>query len=100
MVVFGAFRNGFDYQHFHSFQWATLLALWGVVISAVYMLRAYRRTFFGNSDESEVAIADIRSDFRFPIALLVAASILFGFFPQIAVQRIAPALRNYFTASQ
>src|SRR5205823_4689392 len=43
--------------------------------------------------------ADIRSGFRFPIALLVAASILFGFFPQIAVQRIAPAFRNYFTAS-
>src|SRR5881398_2143250 len=57
MVIFGAFRNGFDYQHFHIFQWATLLALWGVVISAVYMLRAYRRTFFGNSAKSELVIA-------------------------------------------
>src|SRR5881409_993423 len=95
MVVFGAFRDGFDYQHFHIFQWATLLALWGVVISAVYMLRAYRRAFFGSSPEPEVVVADIRSGFRFPIALLVAASILFGFFPQIAVQRIAPAFRNY-----
>src|SRR6188472_3536334 len=44
MVVLGAFRNGFDYQHFHMLQWATVLALWGVVLSAVYMLRAYRRT--------------------------------------------------------
>ncbi len=100
MVVFGAFRNGFDYQHFHIFQWAAFLALWGVVISAVYMLRAYRRAFFGSSPEPEVVVADIRSGFRFPIALLVAASILFGFFPQIAVQRIAPAFRNYLTASQ
>src|SRR5438094_4433765 len=100
MVVFGAFRNGFNYQHFHIFQWAAFLALWGVVISAVYMLRAYRRAFFGSSPEPEVVVADIRSGFRFPIALLVAASILFGFFPQIAVQRIAPAFRNYFTASQ
>src|SRR6059058_1399255 len=100
MVIFGAFRNGFDYQHFHVFQWATLLALWGVVLSAVYMLRAYRRTFFGSSPEPEIAISDIRSTFRFPIALLVAVSILFGFFPQIAVQRIAPAFRNYFTATQ
>src|SRR5207247_11299073 len=98
MVVFGAFRNGFDYQHFHIFQWATLLALWGVVLSAVYMLRAYRRTFFGSSAESEIAIADIRSGFRFPIALLVAASILFGFFPQIALQGISPALLTYLTA--
>ncbi|PYM03511.1 MAG: hypothetical protein DMF13_03930, partial [Verrucomicrobia bacterium] len=100
MVIFGAFRNGFDYQHFHIFQWATLLALWGVVLSAVYMLRAYRRTFFGSSPEPGIAISDIRSAFRFPIALLVAVSILFGFFPQIAVQRIAPAFRNYFTATQ
>jgi len=100
MVIFGAFRNGFDYQHYHIFQWATLLALWGVVLSAVYMLRAYRRTFFGSSTEPEIAISDIRSAFRFRIALLVAVSLLFGCSPQIAVQRIAPAFRNYFSATQ
>ena len=100
MVVFGAFQNGFDYQHFHVFQWATLLALWGVVISAVYMLRAYRRTFFGSSAKSELVITDIRSRFRVPIALLVAVSLLLGFFPQIAVNRLMPTLRNYFSATQ
>ena len=96
MVVFGAFRNGFDYQHFHIFQWATLLALWGVVISAVYMLRAYRRTFFGSSAESGLVITDISPGFRVPIALLVVASLLLGFFPQIAVNRLMPTFRNYF----
>jgi NADH-quinone oxidoreductase subunit M len=100
MVVFGAFRNGFDYQHFHIFQWATLLALWGVVISAVYMLRAYRCTFFGNSAKSELVITDIRSSFRVPIALLVAVSLLLGFFPQLAVNLLVPAFRNYFSATQ
>ncbi len=100
MVVFGAFRNGFDYQHFHIFQWATLLALWGVVISAVYMLRAYRRTFFGSSAKSELVITDIRSGFRLPIALLVAVSLLLGFFPQIAVDRLMSTFRNYFSATQ
>jgi NADH-quinone oxidoreductase subunit M len=100
MVVFGAFQNGFDYQHFHIFQWATLLALWGVVISAVYMLRAYRRTFFGSSAKSELVITDIRSGFRVPIVLLVAVSLLLGFFPQIAVNRLMPTFRNYFSATQ
>ena len=100
MVVFGAFQNGFDYQHFHVFQWATLLALWGVVISAVYMLRAYRRTFFGSSAKSELVITDIRSGFRVPIALLVSVSLLLGFFPQIAVNRLMPTFRNYFSATQ
>jgi NADH-quinone oxidoreductase subunit M len=100
MIVFGAFRNGFDYQHFHIFQWATLLALWGVVISAIYMLRAYRWTFFGSRVGVDGGISDLRFGFRFPIALLVAASILIGFFPQIAVQRITPTFRNYLTAKE
>src|SRR5437868_4852845 len=28
MVLFGAFQNGFHYQHCHVFEWAELLALW------------------------------------------------------------------------
>ena len=47
MVFFGAFRNGANLERFHIFQIATVLALWGVVISAVYMLRAYRAVFMG-----------------------------------------------------
>ena len=35
---------------FHMFQIATVLALWGVVISAVYMLRAYRAVFMGAAE--------------------------------------------------
>ncbi len=94
MIFFGAFRNGFDFQHFHMFQWTTLLALWGVVISAVYMLRAYRRTFFGSS--TTPAISDIAFPLRLPIALLVASSLFFGFFPQTLVEKVAPAFRTYF----
>ena len=45
-------------------------------------------------------ISDLRFGFRFPIALLVAASILIGFFPQIAVQRITPTFRNYLTPKE
>src|SRR5207245_11617195 len=41
MIFFGAFQNGWEMQRFHIFQVATVLALWGVVVSAVYMLRAY-----------------------------------------------------------
>src|SRR6202030_368857 len=47
MIFFGAFRHGWEMQRFHLFQIATVLALWGVVISTVYMLRAYRATFMG-----------------------------------------------------
>jgi NADH:ubiquinone oxidoreductase subunit 4 (subunit M) len=64
------------------------------------MLRAYRLTFFGNSAKSELVITDIRSGFRVPIALLVAASLLLGFFPQIAVNLLVPTFRNYFSGTQ
>src|SRR5438477_8522346 len=47
MIFFGAFRNGWEIGRFHIFQIATVLALWGVVISTVYMLRAYWKTFMG-----------------------------------------------------
>src|SRR5438552_11286622 len=47
MVFFGAFQNGWEMERFHLFQIATVLGLWGVVISAVYMLRAYRKAFMG-----------------------------------------------------
>lgn len=94
MIVFGAFQNGFDFQHFHIFQWTTLLALWGVVMSAVYMLRAYRRIFFGTPTALDVT--DISSVLRIPVALLVAISLFFGLFPQALVERVTPTFRSYF----
>jgi formate hydrogenlyase subunit 3/multisubunit Na+/H+ antiporter MnhD subunit len=38
--------------------------------------------------------------FRVPIALLVAVSLLLGFFPQIVVNLLVPTFRNYFSATQ
>lgn len=94
MVLFGAFKSGVDYQHFHAMQWATVLALWGVVISAVYLLRAYRRTFFGTPAQEVIASSDINFSVRFPIVLLVGASLFFGFFPQSLARKITPVFQN------
>src|SRR5207247_6865770 len=47
MIFFGAIRNGWELQRFHIFQIATVLALWGVLISTAYMLRASRSTVLG-----------------------------------------------------
>ena len=100
MVFFGAFRNGADMNGFHVFQIATLLALWGVVISAVYMLRAYRATFLGSMPDRWQSLADIRLPLRLPISILVAALLWIGFFPQTFVRLLSPAFRTYFTASE
>lgn len=48
MVFVGSFD--FDIQHgLKPVHWAVILGLWGVVMSTVYMLRAYRNLFFGKA---------------------------------------------------
>ena len=96
MVLFGTFRNGANPDHFTIFQVATMLALWGVVISAVYMLRAYRSVFMGAIRESWSGVTDLRRNLRVPIGILVAMSLWFGFFPQSFVRIVSPAFKNYF----
>src|SRR5262249_24701569 len=59
MIFLGAFKNGWVMGAFHRFQIATLLALWGVVISTVYMLRAYRKTFMGTLSEQWKQLFDL-----------------------------------------
>jgi NADH-quinone oxidoreductase subunit M len=100
MVFFGAFRTGWEMERFHIFQIATVLALWGVVISAVYMLRAYRKVFMGAMNERWNDIVDLRPSLRLPVAMLVALLLWFGFFPQQFVNVVAPAFRTYFKVAQ
>src|SRR6266567_3581465 len=103
MIFFGAFRNGWDMERFHIFQVATVLGLWGVVISTVYMLRAYRRTFMGALGErlrGRKELTDLRPALRVPVTLLVGALLYYGFFPQSFVRMVAPAFRTYLTANK
>src|SRR6201993_724845 len=81
LIFFGAFRNGWEIGRLHVFQIATILALWGVVISTVYMLRAYRKTFMGTIRERWLQLPDLGPALRVPITLLVAALLCYGFFP-------------------
>jgi len=90
MIFFGAFARGAA-GSFGWFQTATALALWGVVISAVYMLRAYRRIFWGSrgsavSDDT----VDISSGVRWAVILLVALLLITGFRPGILLHYLNP----------
>jgi len=100
MVLFGAFRNGADPFRFHIFQVTTVLALWGVVISAVYVLRAYRRVFMGAVPESCQGLSDLRKTLRIPIGLLLAFTLWFGFFPQAFIRVVTPALKTSLPAKR
>jgi NADH-quinone oxidoreductase subunit M len=100
MIFFGAFKHGWTMDGFHVFQIATVLALWGVVISTVYMLRAYRKTFMGTMREQWKELADLRPALKVPVTLLVGALLCYGFFPQSFVRMLAPTFRTYLTAGR
>ncbi|HEY2625887.1 MAG TPA: NADH-quinone oxidoreductase subunit M [Candidatus Udaeobacter sp.] len=100
MIFFGAFKNGWEMERFHLFQIATVLGLWGVVISTVYMLRAYRKTFMGTLAERWKDLIDLRPILRAPVAFLVGALLCYGFFPQSFVRIITPAFRPYLSVNK
>src|SRR5437899_6077599 len=100
MIFFGAFKNGWTMNGFHIFQIATVLAPWGVVISTVYMLRAYRKTFMGTLNERWKELVDLRPALRVPVALLVGALLCYGFFPQSFVRMLAPTFRIYLSSNR
>ena len=100
MIFFGTFENGWEMERFHIFQIATVLALWGVVISTVYMLRAYRKTFMGAISDRWKEIVDVRFSLRLPIAVLVAALLCYGFFPQSFVRIVTPVFRTHLVANK
>jgi NADH-quinone oxidoreductase subunit M len=98
MVFFGAFTHHASLEKFHSFQIATVLALWGVVISAVYMLRAYRAVFMGVLPDRWKNLPDLAASLRVPIVLLIAGLLLFGVVPQIALRMLRPAFEIHSVA--
>src|ERR1051325_5602594 len=100
MVLFGTFRNSANPDHITIFQIATGFALWGIVMSAVYMLRAYRSVFMGAFKETWSGLTDLRLSLRLPIAILVAISLWLGFFPQSFVRLVSPTFKTYFTPKQ
>lgn len=92
LVFFGAFRIGSDAHLLSNFQIVTIIAVWGVVISAVYMLRAYRSIFFGEMPERWAGIGDIGPDRRLPVVLLILFLMIVGFYPQLLVVYFTPPL--------
>jgi NADH-quinone oxidoreductase subunit M len=95
LVFFGAFKTATPGLPFNGFQWAAVCGLWGLVISAVYMLRAYRGIFFGERSQRWNGVQDISLSVGWPVVLLVAALLFFGFVPQIILQVIEPGFRLF-----
>ncbi|MEO6848223.1 MAG: NADH-quinone oxidoreductase subunit M [Chthoniobacterales bacterium] len=94
LVFFGAFGTagvGNNYHALNNYQIATIIALWGVVISAVYMLRAYRNVFLGQPGVVTADGAlDLSGSARLAITLLIIGLMIIGFYPQLFIHYLAP----------
>ena len=86
MVFFSGFNGWDSSKPFGPVQWGTVIALWGVVISAVYMLRAIKNTFHGELIESAREMKDISLMEQIPALLLGGVLLVVGVYPNILLQ--------------
>ncbi|MEM9478645.1 MAG: NADH-quinone oxidoreductase subunit M [Verrucomicrobiota bacterium] len=83
MIFLAAFKDGLGEDGgITPLQITCIIAVWGVVISAVYMLRAYRNIFQGEREPQE-GLLDVAMDQRWPLVLLVAGLVAAGIFPNL-----------------
>lgn len=96
-IYFGAFSG--EATGMTWIRWAVVGALWGVVISAVYMLRSYRWIFMGpikNTKSVSDTVLDLSWVERAPALILIAGLLLVGFVPDILNQFIRPTVNGLF----
>ncbi|MGB1873823.1 MAG: proton-conducting transporter membrane subunit, partial [Akkermansiaceae bacterium] len=89
MVFFAGFADWKPGEDMGWVQITTIIALWGVVISAVYMLRAYRNTFQGPVVKSTERADDIHYCEKIPAYILAAILVIVGVYPKIILQFVS-----------
>jgi len=86
MIFLGGFHEFDPVTGLTALQITTILAIWGVVISAVYMLRAFRSIFMGPSPKNDLHTSQFQIDEKLPMGMLATALLIVGFFPNILLQ--------------
>jgi NADH-quinone oxidoreductase subunit M len=80
MIFWGAWKK---------FPLPTLAAVFGILVTAVYLLRVVRNVFFGKETVNWASLRDAEGFAqRTPFVLLLAALLIFGFFPNLLVGKI------------
>ena len=83
LVFLSTFQNYNGTAGLNPVQITCILAIWGVVISAVYMLRAYRRVFHGPTVKATESAADLTIADRIPALLLILSLLAVGLYPNL-----------------
>ena len=91
VMVFAGCFTGHGLKELGQLQWTVVGALWGVVMSAVYMLRAYRSVFQGSA-QSGLFMTDPSISQRWPLILLAAALLIAGCCPWLLLNLLKSSL--------
>ena len=95
MVFIGAWSQGST-----VFRIATICAVWGIVVTATYLLRAVRASFFGPLDEQWNMLKDATTwKQKFPYAFLIAVLLVVGFWPRALTDIIKPSVAQQVLAT-
>ena len=65
-----------------SYRWSALAAVFGIVVTAFYMLRMVRTGFFGNMNSRWEHLADATAFERTPYLILLCGLLVVGFWPR------------------
>jgi NADH-quinone oxidoreductase subunit M len=68
------------------------LAVFGLVVSALFMLRVVQKTFYGEKNDRWVHIPDVSLFLATPRIILVGVLVFFGFFPRLVLDVIQSAV--------
>ncbi|MBC7342540.1 MAG: NADH-quinone oxidoreductase subunit M, partial [Clostridia bacterium] len=86
------------------FKLVSVLAIFGIVITAIYLLRVIQFTFFGPRNPRWDKLEDARGVELIPIVILGGVLIFFGFFPSLMTDviqvGIAPLVEKVSLAAQ
>jgi NADH-quinone oxidoreductase subunit M len=95
MVFLGAWHQGST-----LFRIATICGVWGIVVTATYLLRAVRTSFFGPFDGRWSMLKDaVTFKQKFPYALLLVVLMTVGFYPRLLTDIIKQSVATFVPAS-
>jgi NADH-quinone oxidoreductase subunit M len=86
LILMGAFKDNFL---------VAVIASFGVIFGAAYMLWLYRRVFFGNLKNKELLkIPDLDNSEKFILWILALPVLFFGFYPEPLINTIEVSVKD------
>ena len=79
---------------FISNRWYAVVAVFGVVLAAVYMLWAVQRSFMGEPEGDNVGLRDVTLREAIVVVPLLGLSLFLGFHPGPVIDRVEPAVNQ------